>query len=280
MADPTVNVPAQTEYFLIVSDGICADTISQVVDVRACMSLGSTIFYDDNNNGLQDPTEEGLGFKDKFVDVDLIDANTGALVATTTTDANGDYLFTDLLEGQYIVEFTPPASAQVSSTGAGSDNQVDGDDNGNQTDSNGDGLTDGRISSGVITLTKGQEPSNESFQGGMQDDADDENGDMTVDFGLVRLVSIGSTVFSDDNNNGVQDPGEDSLGSGSKAGKSVTLELYDNATGQLVATTTTDNHLLLFLFHLLSRRLEMIMWMKMIMVSSKTQTAMALQMAR
>jgi len=199
--DPTVNVPANTTYTLIVNDGECADTTEVLVEVRACMSLGSTIFYDDNNNGTQDSNELGLGSKDKSVTVELIDANTGALVADTQTDTNGDYLFTDLLDGDYIVQFMAPASAPVSSTVTNTaDDQTDGDDNGSQIDNDGDGLTDGLIQSPVITLSKGDEPVGEQFQGGDQDDADDANGDMTVDFGLVRLVSLGSTVWYDDKN--------------------------------------------------------------------------------
>ena len=58
---------------------------------------------------------------------------------------------------------------------------------------------------------------------------------MTIDFGLVRLMAIGNTVFSDDNNSGVQDPGEDNIGD---KGMTVTVTLLDE-DGNVVATTTT-----------------------------------------
>ena len=88
----------------------------------------------------------------------------------------------------------------------------------------------------MINLLPGSEPVNEPGSNGGKDGDADENGDMTVDFGLVPLVSVGSTVFLDDNNNGLQDADEDGLDA---KGKTVTLELVDAATGDVVATTQT-----------------------------------------
>ena len=39
------------------------------------------------------------------VTVRLYDVNTGTLVGTQFTDANGNYLFTNILEGNYYLEF-------------------------------------------------------------------------------------------------------------------------------------------------------------------------------
>jgi len=242
------NLMAGTYTVYVRDMNLCETTCTAEIELIPCdtplLSIGSTVFSDDNNNGIQDPGEDSLGSGSKagkVVVLDLYDAATGALVATTTTDANGSYLFQNLPPGDYYIEFVPPASLPVSSTPTNTaDDGVDGDDNGSQSDSNGDGLTDGVITSPVITLAEGTEPVGEPGKNGGKDDADDANGDMTIDFGLVPLMSIGSTVFSDDNDNGIQDPGEDSLGSGTTAGKVVTLELYDAITGALVATTTTD----------------------------------------
>jgi len=215
-------------------------TAQQVMKEKPCMSIGSTVFIDDNNNGVQDPSEPGISDKGKSVEITLINADTGETVGTTTTDNNGDYFFEFLPEGNYIVQFTPPASIPVSSTTtSNTDDNVDGDDNGSQQDTNGDGLTDGLITSPVIALFEDSEPTNESFQGGNQDSADDNNGNMTVDFGLVRLVSVGSTVFTDDNNNGIQDPSEGGI---DLKGKTITLEIVDANTGQVVQSTTTTTN--------------------------------------
>ena len=206
------------------------------------MSIGSTVFSDDNNNGIQDPNELNVGQKGKTITLDLFDA-AGNFIATTQTDANGSYIFMNLDPGDYFVEFTPPASLPVSSTPTSTaDDNVDGDDNGMQTDSNGDGLTDGVITSPIISLDPGAEPTNatETASNGAKDKVGnslDENGDMTVDFGLVPLLSVGSELFSDINDNGIKDAGELTLG---QKGKSVTLELFDANTGALVATTVTN----------------------------------------
>lgn len=62
----------------------------------------------------------------------------------------------------------------------------------------------------VITLAVNSEPVNaaESGSGGTQDDANDSDGNMTVDFGFVPLFSLGNQVWFDDNNNGIIDPAE------------------------------------------------------------------------
>ena len=57
----------------------------------------------------------------------------------------------------------------------------------------------------MITLTPEGEPTDEPGSGGDQDDDLDSNGNMTLDFGFAPLVSVGSTVFVDNNDNGMQD---------------------------------------------------------------------------
>jgi len=95
------------------------------------VSLGSTLFYDNNDSGIQDADETGI----PGITVELYDT-AGNLVASTTTDADGDYYFGDLLVGDYqVVIPTPPADAPTSSTSTDmNDNQEDGDDNGDQPD--------------------------------------------------------------------------------------------------------------------------------------------------
>ena len=112
------------------------------------------------------------------------------------TDADGNYFVDGLQPGDYYVAIpTVDADFPISSTGFGEDpnDDTDNDDNGIQ-DAPGAGVW-----SNVITLVGGTEPTgaDESGSGGDQDDADDDNGNMTVDFGfrpsvdinLVKLVS-------------------------------------------------------------------------------------------
>jgi LPXTG-site transpeptidase (sortase) family protein len=109
-------------------------------------------------------------------------------IATDTTDANGDYLFSGLAAGNYIIYIpTPPAAAPLSSSPGvtdSADNNQDNDDNGIQAASG------QPVTSPVIALTVDGETSAEPGQGGTQDDFDDNNGNMTVDFGFVPTASL------------------------------------------------------------------------------------------
>jgi hypothetical protein len=85
-------------------------------------SIGDRLWYDVNRNGIQDDGEPGVG----GARVDLL--SDGAAVATTTTDASGGYLFSDLTLGVYTVKFYSTAGYQ-GFTGAdlGSDDEKDSD---------------------------------------------------------------------------------------------------------------------------------------------------------
>jgi uncharacterized repeat protein (TIGR01451 family) len=66
-------------------------------------SLGDRVWLDVDRNGQQDAGEAGVA----GVTVTLYDGS-GAVIATTTTDANGNYSFTQLIPGTYSVGFTLP----------------------------------------------------------------------------------------------------------------------------------------------------------------------------
>ncbi|MGB0838553.1 MAG: SdrD B-like domain-containing protein, partial [Chitinophagales bacterium] len=65
-------------------------------------TITGTLFFDEDQNDLFE-TNEGVV---SGATVSLYDEN-GVLVATTTTDPNGDYIFTNLPEGDYILEVEP-----------------------------------------------------------------------------------------------------------------------------------------------------------------------------
>ncbi|MBZ0288082.1 MAG: carboxypeptidase regulatory-like domain-containing protein, partial [Anaerolineae bacterium] len=159
-------------------------------------SLGNYVWLDANDNGVQDGGESGV----PNVTVRLLNTSF-AVLATTTTDAGGNYLLNNLIPGSYIVEFVPPAGHVIARLDQGGNDATDSDAN----------RTTGR------TITKNL--------------AMGEN-DLTWDAGLVQVASIGDRVWIDINNNGVQDGGENGLGS-------VTVQLRDSG-GTVVATTTTD----------------------------------------
>ena len=187
------------------------------------MSLGSTAFNDANNNGTQDSGEAGIS----GLTVNLYNATAPTTVlATTTTDDSGNYVFNGLAAGSYIVGVVPNSTYPVASTAVtannGSATDVDGKNNGTQT------AGAGESKSGTIVLTLGSQPTTEGGQGAGGLTAADANGNATIDFGFYAPMSIGSTVFVDDNYNGVQDAGELTI-------QGAAVKLYD-ATGSQIGT--------------------------------------------
>ena len=84
-------------------------------------------WLDANKNGIQDAGEAGVsGVTARLVDAD------GNVVATATTDANGNHLFDGLTPGQYRVDFdlgTLPAGFAVTTMDAAGSTDTDSDAN-------------------------------------------------------------------------------------------------------------------------------------------------------
>ncbi len=127
--------------------------------------ISDFVWYDIDGDGVQDVGEPGL----VDVDLELYDATGTVWLATTSTDADGLYLFADLAPGTYVVRVDPatlPAGMVVTFDA--------------------EGATDG---SAAVTIA-----------------SDDAN--TTTDFGYTGTGSIGDVVFEDDNGNGTLDPGD------------------------------------------------------------------------
>ena len=145
-------------------------------------SLGDRVWLDANRNGIQDIGEVGV----EGVTVHLYRSGGVVPEATTVTDANGEYLFTDLAPGDYFVEFVLPAGYAFTAVDQGGDLAADSD------------ADPSTGQTAVTTLVSGEE-------------------DLTWDAGLVGALSLGNLVWNDQDNdsvvdptdgNGVQDPGE------------------------------------------------------------------------
>ena len=156
----------------------------------------------------------------------------------TTTNAQGYYLFANLVAGKYVVELTAPAG-YVSSTGgffaAGPfEPGVSGDLNDRDHGTAQGGLFAAtKIRSEIVTLAAGSQPVNEPTTPGIADDAPDANSNTTIDFGVFRPLSLGNRVWIDANNNGLFDAGEVAPSA------PVSLSLL-NAAGTVLTTTTTS----------------------------------------
>ncbi|NWJ98555.1 MAG: carboxypeptidase regulatory-like domain-containing protein, partial [Chloroflexi bacterium] len=162
-------------------------------------SLGDLVWLDTNQNGIQDVGETGVA----GVVVTLFDS-AGNQIAVTTTNASGNYLFTNLTPGTYSIGFTPPTGYIFSPAGQG----------GNPTTDSNPNINTGRT--GLINLAAGQN-------------------DLTVDAGIFpssALASLGDFVWLDANHNGIQDPGEVGV-------PNVLVTLYDGS-GQQIAQVPTD----------------------------------------
>ncbi len=85
-------------------------------------SIGDKVWYDDNEDGIQDAGEPGV----EGVVVSLYNC-AGDLLATTVTDANGNYWFTNLPAGDYYVGFALPSGYEFSMQDQGADDAADSD---------------------------------------------------------------------------------------------------------------------------------------------------------
>jgi|GEM_PF-1064705 len=170
--------------------------------------LGDLLWVDTGVIGGQDG--EAADPAASGVTVHLLD-NTGAPVlnggipVTTTTDASGNYLFTNLLPGQYQVQFDLPTGYLFTRQKITTDGVTVAAD----SDVDASGKT------GTISLVAGED-------------------NLTIDAGIVLPASLGDYVWVDSNGNGIQDAGE-------KGFNNVKVDLYDDGNSLLASTTTADN---------------------------------------
>ncbi len=104
--------------------------------VKTCVSVGNYVWFDDGQDGLQNTGEAGVP---NFV-VNLLNAADNSVVASTTTGADGSYLFDCVLPGTYVIQFDPaslPDGYQFTTQDVNNGNA-----DANDSDANATGLTD------------------------------------------------------------------------------------------------------------------------------------------
>ncbi len=209
----SVNFPPECDYtdtqvglpygcYTVYSKDNTGAEISDVLCIERCAdgAIGNIVYLDENGNGIQDAGETGI----PGVTVVLSgDAN-----ATVITDANGGYIFPDLLDGDYTVtvdETTLPSGMNQTL------NPVNpGGDLGNQT--NGYDIT-------------------------LVDGAEDLTGDFGYNYGDAQgntgPGALGNKIWNDADGDGVQDPGEAGIGG-------ATVTIYTDTNGDGVIDPATD----------------------------------------
>eukprot|EP01125_Pyxidicula_operculata_P005028 TRINITY_DN1851_c0_g1_i10.p1 TRINITY_DN1851_c0_g1~~TRINITY_DN1851_c0_g1_i10.p1 ORF type:complete len:5571 (-),score=1863.18 TRINITY_DN1851_c0_g1_i10:137-16849(-) len=200
-------------------------TSSSLTDVdfgfRSQIVLGDTVFFDSNADGSLNNGEQGI----RNVIVNLLvkspSSNTYTVVATTSTDAQGNYFFNNVspkTDYQIVIDLSSAANS------ATLNNLV-------PTFSNAFGVADSADSDGILSSDK------------LSDSITLTTGiasDLTNDFGFRNRVFISDVIFTDSNINGLRDQGEPVI-----PGVLVKLYSQNPLTGVfdvLVGSTTTDNN--------------------------------------
>ena len=206
------------------------------------VEVGNLVFGDLNKNGTFDAGDTRLdniivqilaadGTFEFSVGPDGMLGSTDDALGGMPTDANGQYLFSGLPEGRYIIRTTAPAG--TSSTVDWFD-QADNDAPVTNTDNNdnGDGIVGGPVSAEAIDLEAGST----GLQG--KNTVTYDNGttsNPTIDFGFSLAYALGNRVWFDTNNDSLINNGEVGV-------DEVLVQLYfasDLTT--VIATDTTTN---------------------------------------
>ena len=172
--------------------------ISEVDNTRdagfKATGVGDFVWLDVNEDGLQDVGEAGVPGIDIEIKIDG-----GASVATTTTDANGYYSFTNLSANTYRLYFTNlPAGYVFSPQDAGGDDAIDSDINAGTGESAALVISSGVFISSVDAGVYQQSAPEISIKGNNVDIADGDVSPSTLDhtdFGTVN-AQIDTVIYT------------------------------------------------------------------------------------
>ncbi len=125
LASPTINnITSSGTYNLTYTDenGCAATKKVNVVAIECApmTALGDTVWFDQNKDGVQDPGEVGVPGMVVYL-YNSTNTTLGNHIASTTTDANGRYIFDNLPSGNYVVSFEPLDGFEFTTSNSGDD---------------------------------------------------------------------------------------------------------------------------------------------------------------
>jgi uncharacterized repeat protein (TIGR01451 family) len=177
-------------------------------------NIGNFVWEDMDKDGIQDAGENGIN----GVLVNLYDSSDVLVSYTRTGDSQGEipgyYLFPNVPEGDYYLEFVYPQIYQITDYQAGGGTNA-------ATDS--DIVAATRTTVTDLDTTKYSVLTNQFSLSGADN--------MNMDAGLYQYASLGDRVWNDADADGIQDAGELGI-------VGITVELLDGVGG-VVATTVT-----------------------------------------
>lgn len=201
-SDASPSTGMTGNYVIVVNDSNMSVDAGIYQPLPTTASVGNRVWFDGNSNGIQDLTEQGVS----GVTISLFDcANPSVPVSTTISDANGNYLFENVVPGSYKVQFSSPIGTQFT-TSSGTVSQVDNSD----ADSTG--------TTACFTVAAGDQLT-------------------YIDAGLkpqtTGTASIGDKVWNDTDQDGIQDGSETGV-------QGITVKLFASDGVTLLKTTTTN----------------------------------------
>ena len=174
-------------------------TIDAGITPEETNEIGDYVWEDTDEDGQQDVDEPGVSgiTVNLYTCADLENA-----IASTTTDMDGGYLFSDLPDGEYVVEFVLPEGRDFTEDNQGSD--------ATDSDAGEDGFT------ACIEVSGGES-------------------NLTVDAGISPPTGeIGDCVWADTDQDGQKDPEEEGV-------PGIIVRLFDCDNMETpIATTMTD----------------------------------------
>jgi len=165
--------------------------------------IGNYVWEDTNGDGIQDANEDGI--PNTSVTLTGTDQLGNPVTLNTSTDADGFYLFTNLVPGTYKLTFGQPGGFEPTAQDQGTDD-VDSD------------IDPSTLMTINTVLDAGES-------------------DLSWDAGFYQPASIGNYVWEDTNGDGIQDANEDGI-----PNVTVTLTGTDGAGNPVTLNTSTDGN--------------------------------------